>query len=270
MNDTLTKNPIFEVYMTSNRPKGIISIPHSGLIIPDLIKPFLLDDAKALNCDVDFEVHKLIDIESLNKAGVSIIKSNIHRTAIDLNRDRPVALLNWKSNSKGTKIVLKEPDATLKEEFLGTYYDPYYEMIKVMIHELQEKAPHPVSFVDLHSMPSEATAYHLKINPNQDKTRPDFCVSDQHGKTCDAKFIQKIVDTLNQNYQATINKPYIGGHVTIHVNEHFQNINNIQVEINRKLYMNEKTISLVEEKAQSLKNHLTSALIDLFENFSQS
>lgn len=271
MKTTEMKSPLFEVHMTNLKPIGLISIPHSGLEIPAVIKDFLIDDQHKLNCDVDFEVHQLIDIQALNEAGINVIKSNIHRTAIDLNRSRDIALLNWKKNSKQVPIVVQEPTTLQQEEFLATYYDPYFEMLKVMMMDLMQTAPSPASFVDLHSMPSEATEYHMKQNPDQEKHRPNFCLSDQFGETCQPEFINYITSKLKgYDYNVKINHPYLGGYITVHMDKYFTPINNIQIEINRALYMHEQKIELNSDKANDLKSKLTPSLIDLFKKFSQS
>lgn len=262
------KSPLFDYYPPQNGYNGLISIPHSGLDIPPEMQQYLTEKSEDLNRDVDFYVHLLIDIPTLQENGVAILKANIHRTAIDLNRSRDIACFAWKNNSHGVKIVQKEPAPEQQEEFLNHYYSPYYEMLKAMINELYHYQKIP-SIIDLHSMPSEATAYHLKITPDQDKFRPDFCLSDRSGLTCEKKFIDYFCDHLSQNYsQVTQNKPYYGGHVTQHIQHHFQGTNNIQIEINRKLYMHERDFTLITNKQVKLKKHLTQALVDGFKHFS--
>lgn len=270
MTQELNQDTIFEVNIAQNSFIGVLSIPHSGLLKPRVFKDFLVSDQSLLNCDVDFEVHKLINIKELNQAGITVIKANIHRTCIDLNRSRDLALLNWKKNSRGVTIVSREADAEQAEELLAQYYDPYFEMLKVLINELALTAPKPISFVDLHSMPSVATEYHLKQNPNQNAKRPDFCLSDQHGVTSTQEFINFAVSSLrDKGYQALINNPYIGGYITKHINKHFQDINNIQIEISRALYMDESIIELKENLVADLKPKLTASLIALFKEFNR-
>jgi N-formylglutamate amidohydrolase len=65
-----------------------------------------------------------------------------------------------------------------------------------------------------------------------------------------------------------MNDPYIGGFITIFL-DHFKT-NNIQIEINRSLYLDESTREIIEEKAISLKKKLTAILVSGFEKFSQT
>ena len=255
---------IFSFFAPVNNPIGLISVPHAGLELPKDLKEYLIDDHSKLNCDVDFEVDKLIDIQKLTKAGIGVLVAHIHRTGVDLNRSRDLALLNWKENTHGQTIVIKSP--THSEKLLAKYYDPYYHFLKSSIEQLQILNPKEISVVDLHSMPSTPTAYHLKQKPGQSIERPDFCVSDQNGKTCSVEFIQFAQNQFKQlKYFSQLNDPYIGGNLTTFIDQF--RTNNIQIEINRKLYMDEKKQILIEEKVNELKPNLTQVLINLFEKF---
>lgn len=258
---------IFDFYPPQNNFIGIISIPHSGEIIPKEFDEYLIEDKIILSRDVDTAVDKLIDIKELNNNGIAVIKSNIHRICVDLNRSFEDCVLNWKKNSHGEKTVRKS--LTLEEENLLAlkYHAPYFEMLKSIINQLKKQYP-KASFIDLHSMPSRATEYHLKITPNQSIIRPDFCLSDVNSITCEEVFIKTFQKELTYNYsKVTINDPYFGGFITRHINDLFPEINNIQIEINRALYLNEENRQLIN-KAQDLKINLTRALLNSFNKFS--
>ena len=99
--------------------------------------------------------------------------------------------VNWKQNSRQVPVVTQEPDELKATELRAKFYGPYYEMLKALIFELINKNP-PGNIVDLHSMPSRATAYHMQQKPDQREQRPDFCLSDQFGASCVPAFIQNI------------------------------------------------------------------------------
>lgn len=259
---------IFNFYPPAQKFIGILSIPHSGEVIPSEFEQFLTSDLKARMQDVDYRVNELIDIKALQEAGVAVLVANIHRVCVDLNRGPSECVLNWKSNSMGVKLVTNNPDEQTQNNLRLRYYIPYYEMLKSLIENLHETKK-IVSFIDLHSMPSSPTQYHLNINPNQKMQRPDFCVSDVNGKTCEKEFIDFTCDQLKKYSQnVTQNDPYFGGHVTRHVDAKFSYTNNIQIEIKRGIYMDEKKQILDDKKVESLKLNLTKALIKVFESFS--
>ena len=261
------ENEIFRYYPPKNDYIGILSIPHSGEVIPNEFKEFITSDMKILSRDVDFRVDALVDIEELTNQGIAVIVSNIHRTCIDLNRSSDKCVLNWKSNSFDEQIVLKEPSPKTQGFFVGKYHAPYFEMLKTMINELHKKTKKDISLIDLHSMPSTPTEYHLKVTPNQDKERPEFCVSDIEGLSCTKDYIDGTCKELNEfSSSVTQNKPYFGGHITRHINATFQRINNIQIEINRSIYMDEDLRVLKEILVNELKPNLTRALLKVYKS----
>lgn len=261
------KNPLFTYHAPlGNQYLGLISIPHSGETIPEEFKSYLSGDEEAYRSDVDFKVNELIDIEALQSAGVGVLVSHIHRVCVDLNRAESNCVLFWKENTHGKKLVVKDPSEIETRNFIETYHRPYYEILKTFLQELEKRKSGKVSMIDLHSMPSRPTAYHMKQNPNQKTWRPDFCLSDRRGKTCEPEFITHFQKELQKSgHSASLNDPYIGGFVTEYVDQF--RTNNIQIEINRAIYMDEEKKTLLTEKARALGPVLTSAILSGFVRF---
>lgn len=244
---------------------GLLSIPHSGEIIPQEFEPYLSGDTRAYLEDVDYRVNELVDIKSLQEAGVAVLVAKIHRICIDLNRSEDASFMFWKQNTQGKALVTSEADASTQRLLLDKYYRPYYEMLKTIMHNLEQKKSALVSAVDLHSMPSRPTEYHMKQNPHQGTHRADFCLSDRKGLTCQKEFIDCFDEALASDYETIQNNPYVGGYVTEFLNG-FRS-NNIQIEIKREIYMDEVTKQLVPAKVEKLKPILTKALIHGFKTF---
>ncbi|MBT3982814.1 MAG: N-formylglutamate amidohydrolase [Bacteriovoracaceae bacterium] len=262
------KSPLFDCFTPKSEIKGILSIPHSGEEIPEEFKEFLSGDTTAYAKDVDYKVDALVDIEALRENGIIVIVSHIHRITVDLNRARDIALFSWENNSFGECLVKQRPSEQRSEELLLKYYDPYFELLGSLLKSMASEKKTPFSFIDLHSMPSKATNYHLSKNPNQKIERPDFCISNRSGDSSTSEFIDLPVGLLKaEGHEPAINDPYFGGHITVFANE-IENVNNIQIEINRDLYMDEVARKLISEKSDKLKAHLTQALISTFNKFS--
>lgn len=261
-------NPVFDLYAPkSSKFIGIVSIPHSGLIIPPLFEEYLTKEIRHRFEDVDTSVDELVDIKKLQESGIAVIKAHIQRVCVDLNRSPDLCVLNWKKNSMGQILVTKEVSSELEKELVAKYHSPYFETIKSLINNLERKMIKP-SFIDLHSMPSRPTEYHLKITPNQALERPDFCVSDISGKSCEKSFIDDVCNELKKDYgHVTQNDPYFGGHITRHVDELFPTANNIQIEIKRGNYLDEVSKELVQDKVAKIKPVLTEMLIKTFEKY---
>lgn len=261
------KSPIFDYFAPlGSHYRGLLSIPHSGENIPEAFKAFLSGNEMAYKSDVDFKVNELVDIKKLQEAGIAVLVANVHRICVDLNRAESNCILFWKENTQGKKLVIKDPTDAEVQTFIETYHRPYYELLKSALQDLEKRKRNLVSMIDLHSMPSRPTEYHMKQNPTQKATRPDFCLSDRNGKTCDPEFIKSFqVDFIGRKFDASLNDPYVGGYVTEYVDQF--RTNNIQIEINRQIYMDEKTKLLIPEKVAILKPQLTDVLICGFETF---
>lgn len=261
------KNPLFDYFAPlSKEVRGIVSIPHSGEVIPAEFNKFLSGNEIAYKSDVDYKVNELVDIPALQKAGIAVLVAHVHRICVDLNRAESNCVLFWKENTQGEKLVVNEPTEEDISKFIEIYHRPYFEILRAAIKELESKKTRKVSMIDLHSMPSKPTEYHMKQNPNQSLHRPDFCLSDRRGKTCESDFINFFKSGLELlNHECSLNTPYIGGYVTEFVDQF--RTNNIQIEINRSIYMDEVTKELIPQKAQIVKEHLTQVLIKGFETF---
>jgi N-formylglutamate deformylase len=260
---------ISNFYLPLGKVQAILSIPHSGEHIPEEFKEYLTDDLRALAEDVDYKVHELIDINQLVDNGIAVLVSNIHRTCVDLNRSEELAIIAWKKNSKGIKLQTKEMDEDLRVKLLNKYHVPYFYKLKATIDNLLLTQKKPV-VIDLHSMPSRPTEYHLRVTPNQPLIRPDFCVSDIEGLSCTKDFIdnmQSQLMTFSKN--VTQNIPYYGGHITRWINKEYPQVENIQIEISREIYMDEIRKELNSKLVSSLKPNLTKALISQFKKFIQ-
>ena len=260
--------PIFTFQSHQGHARGLLSIPHSGEVIAPEFSPHLLGNSEHWAQDVDTHVDKLVDQLALTKLGIGILVAHMHRITTDLNRSRDRALFAWPLNTHGVKIVGSRPSSAEEQQLLGKYYDPYYEILRSALGELHHHNPlKKIPLVDLHSMPSKPTAYHLKQNPNQGLERKDFCISDLTGKSCSPQFTQRARELLEiEGFSVAINDPYVGGHITQYVAT-LPSMQNIQIEINRRLYMNETDRSLNSSAMSTFRPALTRALIGLFQEF---
>ena len=260
--------PVFSFQSHHGRANGLLSIPHSGEVIASEFTPHLLGSTEHWAQDVDTHVDKLVDQEAIAKVGVGILIAHMHRITTDLNRSRDRALFAWPLNTHGVKIIGSRPSSAEEERLLGKYYDPYYEILRSALGELHHQNPNKkIPFIDLHSMPSKPTAYHLKQNPNQGLERKDFCISDLVGKSCSLQFIQRARELFEaEGFSVAINDPYVGGHITQYVAT-LPSMQNIQIEINRRLYMNETDRNLNTNALNSFRPILTRTLISLYQEF---
>ena len=75
--------------------------------------------------------------------------------------------------------------------------------------------------------------------------RTDFVVSDNHGTTSDSELVDLIVVTLRERgYSVSVNEPYAGGTIVRKFGKPAAGVHSVQVEINRRLYLDEASVEL--------------------------
>jgi N-formylglutamate amidohydrolase len=121
---------------------------------------------------------------------------------------------------------------------VNTYHRPYHKILKNILDNTYKKFGN-FYHVNAHSMQNQATAM---SDQSQGTKRPDFVIGDREGTSCKRRFTDLIVDFLKSlNYSVDVNYPYKGMELVRAYSDPLQNKNSVQIEVNRKLYMNEET-----------------------------
>jgi N-formylglutamate amidohydrolase len=99
--------------------------------------------------------------------------------------------------------------------------------------------------VDCHSMPSTARV-------GDTPSAADFVIGDRFGTSCASAIADVVCYELERSgYSVCRNKPYAGGFITEHYGNPAGNSHAIQIEVNRALYLNERTLELDSGFAQA-------------------
>ncbi len=113
-------------------------------------------------------------------------------------------------------------------------YKPYHDSLRRLLTRTRDDYGVAV-LVDCHSMPAS-------IRIGETGMRPDFIVGDRFGASAAPALTELAIATLvSMGYKVAHNKPYAGGFITEHYGRPGQGLHAIQIEINRGLYMNERT-----------------------------
>ena len=100
--------------------------------------------------------------------------------------------------------------------------------------------------LDFHSMPSKSIDNNI-----------DIVLRNNYNLSSNKIFSSKIIKYFNINqYSLSINNPYSGGYITKYYGNPIDGVNVLQIEINRSLYMNEKTLNILDDKMDLLSNNL--------------
>jgi N-formylglutamate amidohydrolase len=73
----------------------------------------------------------------------------------------------------------------------------------------------------------------------------DFVLGDRHGTSCGSGLTRLVDEGLTRmGYQVARNSPYAGGYTTEHYGQPAKGVHVLQIEINRRLYLNEADLTL--------------------------
>lgn len=246
------------------RPEGepgpvVYDSPHSGSIYPDdfgfIIDPMLLRQAEDAHIDELFACAP--------RHGAPLLHAQFPRAYIDPNRDEadldtgmisgawdgPVApgpkTLNrgvgliWKRMRAVAEIYDRKLTAAEVRQRIETCWRPYHAALERLIDEAH--ARHGICYhVDCHSMPSRGDAQ----SEDGPVDRADFVIGDRDGTTCEPGFTGMIAAHLRaQGYDVKINDPYKGVELVRRYSDPARGRHSIQVEVNRRLFMNEATLA---------------------------
>lgn len=135
--------------------------------------------------------------------------------------------------AEGTEIYRAPLAAAEAIHRIDTVYKPYHRALRHLVEDTRARFGVAV-LIDCHSMPSAAR------RGIQD--RPDIVLGDRFGSSCSADLIDLATAVLARlGYRVARNRPYAGGFITEHYGQPGDGRHALQIEINRSLYMNERT-----------------------------
>ncbi len=240
----------------------LISIPHGGWKVPLEVKDMVLLSKRDIFNDSD---PYTIDIYDIGEKAVKVIKTDIARAFVDLNRapddlppKNPDGVVKTKT-CYGVRIYKKPLSKELIEILLNKYYYPYHNLIKQVIRSKKID----IAF-DCHSMAAIAP----QISPDVGQERPTICLGNVHGRSCDFETTERLRKAFIEafcleDHEVTINRPFSGGYITkIYGNNP---IRWIQVEINRKLYLSDpwfdkEKLSVKKDRLDQLRTMFLKAI----------
>ena len=259
---------LFEIQSPSVDPVPIVvSVPHAGTGFPTELKSHFKKRLRKHLDDTDWFVHKLYDFAS--DLGITIIKANLSRWVIDLNRD-PESVPLYNDNRLITGICPTtdffgnrlyksrdlEPDADEIKQRLRAYYWPYYQKIEELLAERRQQFG-KVLLWDAHSI------RHL-VSTIQKEPFPDIILGNNDEKTANQRVIKTALDGLKTgSFGINHNSPFKGGHITRYFGKPEDKVHALQLEMNKILYMDDSEITWNKERANKVKQTLKHTLTAL-------
>jgi N-formylglutamate deformylase len=232
----------------------LVEVPHAGLRVPEEVRALLSVDDRALLRDADTWVDALVaDVVS---RGATLLTARCSRYVVDLNRDEgdhdpgsvegsaqpkgaaPRGVI-WRESADGAP-ALRRP--LTREEFarrIARYHRPYHRALERELEAMRARHGAAV-LLCAHSMPAMGRAQlgHAR------RRRADV-VPGTRGRSTAAG---SLIDAVDAHFRAAglsvrHDDPYRGGATTQRYGRPATGVHAIQVELNRDLYMDERTLT---------------------------
>ena len=244
------------------RPDGahvplVLDSPHSGTQYPD-------DFGAAVSRDL-LRASEDSFVDELYAAGPGLgavlIAADFPRSYIDPNRsllDIDASLLEapwpgpaipsrktelgvgliWRKLDTGDPIYSRKLSVDEVKRRIVEYHQPYQRAVKDALDHAYEHFG-AVWHINCHSMPALSGRI---SEEGPGKPRADFVLGDRDGTTCEPAFTELAAKTLRaMGYEVKVNDPYKGVELVRAFSDPAANRHSLQVEVNRKLYMDERT-----------------------------
>lgn len=118
------------------------------------------------------------------------------------------------------------------------YHRPYHQALRGLLDASHARWG-AVWHINCHSMQNRASAMSTQARGT---ARPDFVLGDRDGTSCDPDFIRTVADFLRErSYHVTVNDPYKGMELIRANGDPARQRHSMQIEVNRRLYMDEVT-----------------------------
>ena len=219
----------------------VLSLPHVGTEIPDVLKHLYVDRALAVE-DTDWHLKRLYDFAAT--LGASVIVPKFSRYVIDLNRPPDnTPMYPGASNTElcpstffiGEPLYRDglKPNATEVDQRRETYWRPYHDALRAELARVREKFGY-VLLWDGHSIRSE-------IPWLFDGILPDLNLGTANGASCDASLRARLAEFLASDLKKShaVDGRFKGGYITRHYGRPNDGIHAVQMEMCQSLYMQE-------------------------------
>lgn len=250
--------PLFEIVSPARATLPLVfNSPHSGRSYPpEFLAASCLDD-RAIRRSEDTFVDDLFAPAAAS--GAPLLRANFPRAWLDVNRE-PYELdpkmfdgcLPTFANVRSVRVagglgtiarIVSESEEIYARQLtvdealsrIENVYKPYHRALRQLVAGTHASFGFAV-LVDCHSMPSA-------VRGSQGRLRPDIVLGDRYGTSCAGELIDAAAQILSRlGYSVSRNKPYAGGFITEHYGQPGRGLHAMQIEVNRCLYMDERSL----------------------------
>jgi N-formylglutamate deformylase len=262
----------------------VLDSPHSGTVYPEDFGHAC--ELQILRRAEDTHVEKLYDFAP--GLGVHWIEALFPRSYLDVNRDTteidvelfdeewpgPVATdpkvlskvrlgkgLVWRTTDEGVPIYQRKLSVAEVQARIAQCWQPYHAAVAQAISAAHAQHGYSIH-INCHSMPAVASSYSTEF-PGEEHA--DFVVGNRDETTSSPELGLLVGEHLRDlGYSVAYNHPYKGVELVRRYADPAAHRHSIQLEINRKLYMDEETLEPSDgfEALKAKLRSLTERLLD--------
>lgn len=228
----------------------IISIPHSGIEIPELIQNRINLQARRIHTDWQLGLF-------VKDFPFTTITSKLSRYIVDVNRSKYSSKnatfpIIPKYDEFGSPLFKQYPSKSIQQQWIKEYYTPYYDAIFKQI-TVKKQNNSIICLLDLHSYDDEYF--------ETDK----IIISTRECSTISKESLNYILNCFEKAALSTqLDKPFKGGNI-IHEVSKQPNIEAIQIEIPYSLYLHNNTLD--PQKSKTLQEKLLQIFLQIEEYY---
>ena len=221
----------------------LVHIPHSSLLIPDDYKASFTAPEKVIHreqlrmtdawTDELFYAPELTDCYVVNPVSRLLCDVERFRDDADETNSRIGQGLMYTRGAFGRK--LRNYDEVLRNRILADFYDPHHRKLTDAVDRALEENGR-CTILDGHSFNS---VWPVRLNCLLH--RPDFCIGTDPFHTPDSLRDAMVKACRDNGFFSRVNTPYCGAITPMKHYGKDRRVISIMVEVNRSLYMNEKT-----------------------------
>ncbi len=252
----------------------VVEVPHAGLEVDAQTLATLAAPAAAIGRDADLYVDELY--EDAPDCGATLLAARMSRYVVDLNRsehdvDRETVLgengrssphgLIWRSTTDGRPALTRPLPKAELERRLKAYYRPYHDTLDEVVRDKLARFGFVIVLCG-HSMPSRGRDGH----DDPGRERADV-VPGTRRRTTAAPAVIEVTERVAARYHLGLlhDEPYRGGHTTVRYGRPTAAIHAIQIELNRRLYMDEQTLTKKVNEFRVVRSFCRSVVQELAE-----
>lgn len=249
-------SPFSVVEPTVDETPLVVEVPHAGLHVDGPALATLAAPARSVGRDADLYVDDLY--EGAPAQGATLLCAHVSRYVVDLNRSendldaasvegapataRATRGIVWRLTSDGLRVLDAPLPRRELERRLDLFYRPYHRALASLLERKRAKFGFAL-LLAAHSMPSVGRQNGLMGHGDPHAARADV-VPGTRGRTTASR---AVIDVVEQHARAAglsvaHDDPYQGGFTTQHYGRPDLQVHVVQVELARRLYMDEATL----------------------------